>query len=79
MSKVKKRVRKPIEPTRLEAWVVLRAWPFTSITVDGVHLKETAKGEPARFMPVFTDYDEAKAWLKGCPAEIVHITLGNNP
>ena len=45
-------------------FVVMTAFPFSSIKCYGRPLPKSPKGEPQMFMPVFDTYEEARAWAK---------------
>lgn len=44
-------------------WAVMKAYPVSSITADGiVRPFKPDKGQPTRIIPVFDTYEEAVAW-----------------
>ena len=58
------------------AWIVLRAWPFSAMTIAGRPAK-TEPGGPERFIPVFNTRAEAVAWYGKDDDSIRPLKLGD--
>jgi hypothetical protein len=58
------------------AWIVLRAWPFTAMTIAGRPAK-AEPGGPERFIPVFSTRAEAVALYGKDDDSIQPLKLGD--
>ena len=58
----------------MRLYAVGKAYPFSGITVGGIPATtDPKKGEPERFLPVFTNKKHANKWAKEAKSYVINL------